>query len=209
VQQSQFREGRDALQRGHDLGSKQPGWTQPSAQWLRNADALVRLDGRLATIMEGKAQAADNRERLALALLCQQNKRFYAAAARFYAEVFTAAPQVADNPAAGHRYNAACAAALAGCGQGEDASKVDAGKRADLRKQALEWLRSDLAAWSKRHDDPKYRKQSHQVLQHWPEDDDLAGVRDADALAKLPPDERKAWQDLWSKVADLLNKPGD
>jgi serine/threonine protein kinase/tetratricopeptide (TPR) repeat protein len=209
VQQGRFREGRDALQRGHELGSKQPGWKHPSAQWMRNADELIRLDGRLATILEGKAQPADNRERLALALLCQQNKQFYAAAARFYAEIFTAAPQVADNLAASHRYNAACAAALAGCGQGEDAGKLNVGKRADLRKQALEWLRSDLAAWGKRHDDPKQRKQSHQVLQHWPEDDDLAGVRDADALAKLPPDERAAWRDLWSKVADLLNKPGE
>jgi serine/threonine protein kinase/tetratricopeptide (TPR) repeat protein len=209
VRQGRFTEGRDALQRGHELGSKQAGWNHPSAQWVRNADALIRLDGRLATILEGKAQAANNSERLALALLCQQNKRLYAAATRFYAEAFAAEPKLAENLEASHRYNAACAATLAGCGQGEDASKLDAGKRADLRKQALEWLRSDLAAWGKRHDDPKYRQQSHQVLQHWPEDDDLAGVRDADALAKLPPDERKAWQDLWSKVADLLNKPGD
>jgi hypothetical protein len=33
---------------------------------------------------------------------------------------------------------------------------------------------------------------------------DLAGVRDADAHAKLPEAERKAWQALWADVDDKL-----
>src|SRR5215472_4056243 len=43
------------------------------------------------------------------------------------------------------RYNAANAAALAGCGQGEDAAKLNDNERTRLRQQALTWLRADLA----------------------------------------------------------------
>jgi hypothetical protein len=35
---------------------------------------------------------------------------------------------------------------------------------------------------------------------HWQEDTDLAGVRDAAALAQLPADERKEWRTLWARV---------
>jgi hypothetical protein len=45
-----------------------------------------------------------------------------------------------------HRYNAACAAALAACGQGKDSAKRDAQERARLRRQALDWLREGLEA---------------------------------------------------------------
>ena len=43
-----------------------------------------------------------------------------------------------------------------------------------------------------------------QTLQHWQADPDLAGVRDADALAKLPEAERAAWRSLWAEVDALL-----
>ncbi len=40
----------------------------------------------------------------------------------------------------------------------------------------------------------------------WQHDTDLAGIRDAVALAKLPPDEQKAFTQLWADVAALLQK---
>ena len=45
-----------------------------------------------------------------------------------------------------------------------------------------------------------------QALKHWQGDPDLAGVRDEDAVAKLPADEREACQKLWADVAALLRK---
>ena len=42
------------------------------------------------------------------------------------------------------RYNAACAAALAGSGRGHDTGKLKDDELARLRKQALDWLRADL-----------------------------------------------------------------
>ena len=36
------------------------------------------------------------------------------------------------------------------------------------------------------------------------EDKDLAAIRDAAALAELPPEERAAYERLWADVAELL-----
>jgi hypothetical protein len=43
-------------------------------------------------------------------------------------------------------------------------------------------------------------------MQHWQKDAALAGVRDQDALAKLPADERAAWEKLWADVGALLQR---
>src|SRR6516162_8684796 len=81
---------------------------------------------------------ADTTERLGLAKLCQMRcKKRYAAAVRFFRDAFAEKPKLADDLNAGHRYNAACAAALAGCGQGQDSDKLDPKERALVRAQAL------------------------------------------------------------------------
>jgi hypothetical protein len=46
------------------------------------------------------------------------------------------------------------------------------------------------------------------TLNHWRHDADFAGVRDEDALAKLPQAEQEGWRRLWSDVAALLHKTG-
>jgi hypothetical protein len=43
-------------------------------------------------------------------------------------------------------------------------------------------------------------------MQHWLQDSDLAGVRNAEALAKLPEAERKEWQKLWQEVEALRKR---
>jgi hypothetical protein len=105
----------------------------------------------------------------------------------------------------GNRYNAACAAALAAAGQGEDAAKLDDAEKARLRKQADEWLRADLSAYAKliASGKPDARALVQQRLQHWQQDADLAGIRDANALAKLPETERENWRKLWADVDAL------
>jgi hypothetical protein len=40
----------------------------------------------------------------------------------------------------------------------------------------------------------------------WQTNADLAGIRDPDALGKLPDDERQQWQRLWSDVDALLER---
>jgi serine/threonine-protein kinase len=208
IRLGRFAEGRAALQLGHELGIKQPGWIYPSRSWVRNAERLIQLDERLAAILAGKAEAADNRERLALALLCQQHKHQHAAAARFFAEAFSDEPKFAEDLKALHRYNAACSAALAAAGQGRDAPKPDDKERARLRRQALGWLQADLALWGKeaQKGTPEARAAVQKALRHWQKDSDLAGVREAAALAKLSEAERAAWRKLWGEVAALLKE---
>ena len=76
------------------------------------------LDARLAAIIKGDQQPKDNAERLHLAQRAY-DKALHATAARLWAEALAADPKLGDDRQAQHRYNAACAAALAGCGQGQ------------------------------------------------------------------------------------------
>jgi serine/threonine-protein kinase len=111
----------------------------------------------------------------------------------------------------GHRYNAACAAALAGCGRGEDGAKLSGAERTRWRKQAREWLQADLAAWAKKLADGAVADRAlvQKKLMHWRTDPDLAGLRDPDELAKLPEKEREACRQLWQEVALLLQQVND
>jgi Tfp pilus assembly protein PilF len=103
------------------------------------------------------------------------------------------------------RYSAACAAALAGCGQGKDADKRDAKERLRLRQQALDWLRADLKAYQQALEKSagKAGPTIAPRMQDWLQDTDFAGVRGEKALAKLPAAERKDWQKLWQEVEAL------
>src|SRR5262249_11346445 len=150
--QGQFRAALEALKRGHELGSQRPGWSEPSARWVRECEQLVALDEKLPALLKGEAQPADAPERLALAALCLRYKHCNGAAARFYADAFADQPTLADDPRSGHRYNAACAAALAALGKGQDADRLDDAERAALRHQAHAWLAADLAVWTKQID---------------------------------------------------------
>ena len=127
----------------------------------------------------------------------------YAAAARLSREAIAAKPDLAATVL---RYNAACAAALAGCGAGEDAAKLTDAERAGLRRQALDWLRADLDAWRGLLDkEPtKARPTVAQTMRHWLRDPDFNGVRGPDALARLPEAERAGWRTLWADVAATL-----
>jgi hypothetical protein len=44
---------------------------------------------------------------------------------------------------------------------------------------------------------------------HWHDDTDLASVRDPQALAGLPADERADWQKLWADLGRLLKQASE
>jgi tetratricopeptide (TPR) repeat protein len=174
---------------------------------LQECGRLLKLETRLPSILRREDQPASAGESLDLAQMCV-HKKMNAAAARFWATAFAADAKLADDLQAGHRYNAACSAALAAAGQGEDAAKLDDKERARLRKHALDWLRADLAVYAKLLETgpPSARASAQRQLRHWQQDTDLAGIRDATALAKLPAEERTAFTNLWSDAAALLKK---
>jgi serine/threonine protein kinase/Flp pilus assembly protein TadD len=202
-----YTEALGALKRGHELGVKQPGWHEPSAEWVRKAERLLALDQKLPAILKGEVRPADAAERLKLAYMCQAPfKGHYAASCLLYAKAFADDPKRADDLKAQHRYNAACAAAKAGSGQGKDAEQSDDKERGRLRRQALDWLRADLTAYRRmlEQQPQKAAPMVRQRMRHWQLDTDFASVRGPDALARLPDTERTAWQQLWADVANTL-----
>ena len=116
--------------------SDQNGWIYHVLR--REAENLILTT--LPAFLDGKYQPRDNDERLALLGICQFRKRTRAMA-RLYADAFAANQPLADDLGAGHRYNAARAAALADCGHGEDAKDLEGGERKRWRDQARQWLR--------------------------------------------------------------------
>jgi tetratricopeptide (TPR) repeat protein len=201
LRQGRFEEALAHLQEGHQLGSKQPGWRYPSAQWVRHAERLLLLDRKLPAILAGQARPVDAEEQLGLAEVCTLTKQ-YAAATRLYADAFAARPPLAD----ANRYVAACTAALAGCGQDQDTARLSDTEKGRLRRQAREWLSADLAMRVKQL--PHDRRAAEEALRHWLKDPDLAGVRDPAALAQLAEEERREWRSLWQQIDGLVGKPG-
>jgi hypothetical protein len=126
--------------------------------------------------------------------LCWRYKKLPRPAVRFYADAFAAEPELAADLRTFRRCYAAGAAGQAATGQGEDAMKLADEEQARLRQQALDWLRADLAAWSKVVGDgtPQTRRRMAMALQWWQTTKVLASLRDRAALDKLPAAERDA-----------------
>ena len=146
--QARYADALAELKRGHELGSKDRNWQYPSAEWVHQTERLVELDRKLPAILAGRAKPSDAAETLSLAGLCY-NKKLHGTSARFWSEAFQAQPKLVEDMQVQNRYNAACAAALAGAGQGKDDPPLDESAKTRWRKQAMDWLSADLAAWSK------------------------------------------------------------
>jgi tetratricopeptide (TPR) repeat protein/tRNA A-37 threonylcarbamoyl transferase component Bud32 len=204
LQSGRFTQAKTATQRSLDLLPPDHPLRPLAIQQLRECERLLELDARLLGILTGDEHPADTAEQLALADLCQRYRKRYGAAARFYADAFAAGAALTTKRA----YDAARAALLAASGQGEDANKLDGKECLRLRQQALDWLRDALQSQMQRlkDADAKTRAAVWRTLEHWQQDADLARVRDAKALAKLPEAERQAWQQLWADVDKLLNR---
>jgi hypothetical protein len=207
MRQGRFAEALAALQRGHELGSANPGWRYPSGEWVREAERYIEIDARLPQLLNGETKPADLAEHMDVARVCRY-KQLHAAATRVYEKIFMDDPQRADDLSRGLRYSAACTAALAGCRQGKDADGLEDEERTRLRRQSLEWLRADLAARTRQleKDPDKWRPEVARKMNHWLMDRDFDGVRGPEALAKLPEAERGDWQQLWEEVGALLKR---
>jgi serine/threonine-protein kinase len=169
-------------------------------------ERMVGLQARMAAVVQGTDRPAAG-DCLDLAELCYLS-RHYATATRLYAEAFAADPGLSEDLDRGHRFNAACAAASAGCGRGSDVDGLGEPGRRALRARAREYLRLDLAAWTKKLDGGSLsdRLQAQTMLPLWRRSADLAGLRDADPLEELPPAERQECRALWQAFSDLLRR---
>jgi serine/threonine-protein kinase len=203
--QGAFASALASFQRGHELASQYPNWQYPSARHQKNCQRLLEMERQLPAILAGKVQPASVAEQIAFAQLCYL-KKHYAAAARFWVVALAKDPSLGDDRTSNHHYHAACAAALAGCGLGADADSLSEPARAGSRQQALDLLTKDLVRERRllANAHPKDIPLLRQRLRSWLCDHDLAEVRDAAALSRLPSREAQAWRQFWVNVAELL-----
>jgi Tfp pilus assembly protein PilF len=200
-ERGRFAEALAELRRGHQLGTRRPGWPYPSERWVREAERLADLEARLPALLRGDERPAPE-DLHELAVVCW-SKGLFAAAARF-AAAQEAAFGTGAGTGPGFGYHAARTALLAAAGRG-DGARAPAKAKASLRRQALDWLRADLALWAKQPaGDPKVAA----ALTWWRSDPDLAAARDDAALAALPEQERREWRQFWAEVDALLSGTG-
>jgi serine/threonine-protein kinase len=170
----------------------------------REAESLILPD--LPAFLDGNYQPRDNDERLSYLGICQFQNRTRTGAG-LCADAITADPKLAGDPGAGLRYKAARFAALAGCGRGADVSGLTDAEKDRWRAQARQWLRADLAAWSKKLESaPTSRDRIRQTVLRWQTEPDLAGLREPADLARLSADERQECLALWAAVAGALKE---
>jgi tetratricopeptide (TPR) repeat protein len=170
---------------------------------VRMRELLHRLPGVLA----GKDKPKTPAEMYELGHICSaplQNR--YVDAVRLFAEAFAADPKLAEDLNSGNRYNAACAAALGGCGKGKDSVTQKDKDRARLREQALKWLHADLALHRQHASagESAARSDAAAKMAYWLEDSDLVGVRPGPNQVAMPAEERAAWDKLWADVKATL-----
>ena len=119
-----------------------------------------------------------------------------------YARAFAAYPELLEE----RGYDAAAAAALAGCGFA-NSTDLDDSDRARLRQQALEWLSTVLnQRKSEINAGGKGALDTLKKLRDWLIQRDLSGVRDPDAFEQLPDSEAEQWRVLWSDLANVLRE---
>jgi tetratricopeptide (TPR) repeat protein len=194
------------LSKARDLGKSNPRFVQQVEAELTTTQRQADLAPRLA----GDSKPADAAEMLGFAQLCYE-KKLHGTSARFWADAFKAQPALADDMQAQNRYSAACAAARAGSGQGKDNPPLVEATRTRWRKQAIEWLKADLASWTRRVEagPPRARQPVIQTFQHWRTDPDLAGLRDQTEVAKLPEAEQKTCREFWVELDKLDKKASE
>jgi tetratricopeptide (TPR) repeat protein/tRNA A-37 threonylcarbamoyl transferase component Bud32 len=169
---------------------------------LARVERWQELTARLPDILAGRAEPKTPAEGCEFANLCSRTfQQRFTAASRLYAAAFDADPMLADDVAAGHRYNAACYAARAARGDGVDVPPDPAGRDA-LRVKALAWLRADLAVHRRlaASQDAAGRKLAADKLTHWLRDTDLSALRPGLARIGMPADERAVWDAFWAEV---------
>jgi serine/threonine-protein kinase len=206
-EQGRFDEALAIANKGNDLLPAKSPLRAMARPLLLRYQRCLDLEARLPAVLRGADQPANPAEITDFAEVCLL-KKCGAAAARLYGEAFAKDPKLAEDVPAGRRYNAACACALAGCERGKDADRLDAREHVRLRRQALAWLHQDLAWWAQaiERGNAQTRARLLQKVSAWRTDDDLAGLRDPEAIAALSPEERRDCLDLWDEVTAVISR---
>jgi tetratricopeptide (TPR) repeat protein len=203
LEQGHFADALAAAQHAAELTGDNPKWASHLVRLQAQAEMGQSLERKLPDVLQGKSQAADDRELLQMAYLCVHYKRQYADGLKLYRAAFTKDPEGKSDAEEAHFLHAARAAVAL--------SASNPSQRETLQTEALRWLEKEVArlrasAASKRPDDQFFFRRELDRLRSAPE---LAPVHDADALAKLPGGERADWQKLWIDVEKLWSNAAE
>lgn len=193
------------LEKAYTLG-RQPAYTGPSfAGSLSDCRRYLALEKQLPGVRSENDRLKNARECLEFARLCWTCRQEYVAALKFLETGQSMEPPLAKDLFAGYRYSAALAAIRAGMGQG-DADKLSEGDRARCRQKALSWLREEARSFlGQLGSKPlRVRRMMWRWIASWRFIPEWAGVRDTEAMARLPTAEREAWQHFWQELDALL-----
>jgi len=172
-----------SLQSFREAAALNPRIFRDTAFSLALAERLASAHARLPAVLRGEEEPATGEEWAEFATVCYRTKD-YANTVRLWKRAFAKEPGLANDLDAGHRYNAACAAALAG---------------AEFHGDALAWLRADLEMRRAMvTTDPATVAEN---LRHWKRDADFASVRDGGGPTA-------EWRKLWADVDALIEESG-
>jgi tetratricopeptide (TPR) repeat protein len=171
---------------------------------LRISQDKCPLEQRWPAVMAGEETPSDPAECLEFANIGYFRKHF-ATAARMFAIAFAADSRIADDLR--KLSNAACVAALAGSGRGEDTARLSDAEKADCRQQARKWARAVLARLETAVGSSQMsRADALNQLSQWQIDADFAGIRDDRALSVLPQSEAEDCRAVWTEVAVMIER---
>jgi serine/threonine protein kinase len=193
------------------------GVVQKDANVIKEAESelsqLALLDPKFAVLDQRISTLANEGEKAMPEELLKCASRAYgtyrfALALRFWCEALEREPELQHDRSKEFAYNAACCASLHASGRGVDAQDLDESKKAALRDKTYDWLRGELSAWRKSHDENRSSENSATVartMRHWQVDQDIDSIR-GDSINNLPETERPRWIDLWKEVDELKQK---
>ena len=190
-----FADAKEALKKAIQLAGNNKSLKQFAESHIQQCNRFMELEEQLSLLAAGKVQIKNATQAIELAEFLLMSKKHPLSAVNYYQQAFAFDPTLTSKVDS-HPYNAACAALLGANLLPHHWDALTLAYAAILRNQAHIWLSADLQALQKQ---PNVK-----ILQHWKIDPDLASIRDPEALAKIPFEERKRWQQLWADVDALL-----
>ncbi len=151
---------------------------------LTALERLAQWEAKLPAVLRGELKPTAA-ELVDLAEYCAGFERNFVLASRFAGDALAAVPPL---------YHSTLVVRFAGWavrasrGEGADAADLTALQRSGLRRQALAWLREAKA---------RGEGKSFSLVPMLQYSRDLAPLRNPEELAKLPPEERIAWEKFW------------
>jgi eukaryotic-like serine/threonine-protein kinase len=200
-----FQEALELYQEADRIASELRNIKEDTKKWVKEAEQRCKQFEQLKQFDGKKQLPQDPTELIGLANFYRDPFTRYNTSTQLFRLAFERYPQSLENLQDAHRWNAACAAVLAGTDQGTEVD-LDEKSKSELRDQGYRWLTEhvDVLCKELNQEDTKTGDLARRHLQDILKDQDFESVRTSNSLQKLPESERTKWQALWNKIRALL-----